>query len=77
MSSSWNFEVNEVVLAFRGYNVTNLGRTAELLACDAYSQIILEEFKLFSEICSQYTKESVDLTSFVTAGKEPGLARYA
>ena len=77
MSSSWNFEVNEVALAFRGYNVTNLGRTAELLACDAYSQIILEEFKLFSEICSQYTKESVDLTSFVTAGKEPGLERYA
>jgi [acyl-carrier-protein] S-malonyltransferase len=64
-------------LAFRGYNLTNLGRTAELLNCDAYKPVLLEELRRFSETCSEYTQSPVDLADVVRAGDEPGLAHYA
>ncbi|MCG8450761.1 MAG: hypothetical protein MI725_14420 [Pirellulales bacterium] len=77
MESAWNIDIAESALAFRGYNVTNLGRTAELLNCDAYRTVVLEELRLFSDICSEYTLAPVDLASYVESSKEPGLKHYA
>ena len=70
-------EIADVALAFRGYNVTNLGRTAELLAVPAYAAILREELARYSLICSEYTSTRVDLEKTVLEGDEPNLARYA
>ena len=53
--------IAEAALAFRGYNVTNLGRTPELLAVPAYRDIVLEELRRYSEICADIIKAPVDL----------------
>jgi hypothetical protein len=39
-------------LAFRGYNVTNLGRTAELLAHPAYGPTMVRHLGLVGEAAS-------------------------
>ena len=77
MASAWKTNITDAALAFRGYNLTNLGRTAELLNCDAYKPVILEELRRFSATCSEYTQGLVDLADVVRAGEEPGLAHYA
>jgi len=77
MASAWKTNITNAALAFRGYNLTNLGRTAELLNCDAYKPVLLEELRRFSETCSEYTQSPVDLADVVRAGDEPGLAHYA
>ncbi|MCH2115738.1 MAG: hypothetical protein MK171_12610 [Pirellulales bacterium] len=77
MKSAWNIDLADAALAFRGYNITNLGRTAELLACQAYKPTILQELKLFGEICAEHTGSAVDLVRMVEARKEPGLEHYA
>jgi [acyl-carrier-protein] S-malonyltransferase len=70
-------EIADVALAFRGYNITNLGRTAKLLAVPAYQSIVREELDRYSHICSEYMSTRVDLAKTVTEGIDPSLARYA
>lgn len=70
-------DIARTALAFRGYNVTNLGRTAELLACDAYHDIVVEELQRFSDICSEFVASQVDLVSIVETAVEPTLDQYA
>ncbi len=69
--------IAEAALAFRGYNITNLGRTAELLAVPAYEGILRDELARYSLICSEYSSTRVDLAQTVASGVEPPLARYA
>jgi [acyl-carrier-protein] S-malonyltransferase len=69
--------IADVALAFRGYNVTNLGRTSELLAVPAYAEILREELARYSEICDEYSATRVDLARLVEVGVDPPLARYA
>ena len=68
--------ISEAALAFRGYNVTNLGRTAELLAQPVYRQIVRAELERFGAICSEYTVRPVDLVKRVESGQEPQLDDY-
>ncbi len=63
-------------LAFRGYNVTNLGRTAELLAQPAYRQIVRAELERFGALCNEYTDRPIDLVQRVESGQEPQLEDY-
>lgn len=77
MSSPITADITTTALAFRGYNVTNLGRTTELLAVPAYHEIVAEELRRFSAICSEYTNSPVDLIKRVEQSKEPGLENYA
>jgi [acyl-carrier-protein] S-malonyltransferase len=70
-------DIADVALAFRGYNIKNLGRTAELLAVPAYQSILREELHRYSLICSEYASTRVDLAKTVTDGVEPSIARYA
>jgi len=77
MASPLTPNIATTALAFRGYNITNLGRTAELLAHEAYRSILTEELERFSAICSDYTDDPTDLMSHISSGVEPGLARYA
>jgi [acyl-carrier-protein] S-malonyltransferase len=64
-------------VAFRGYNVTNLGRTAELLAVPAYRDILRRHLDEASEICRAATGKPVNLLERVTHGEEADLAHYA
>lgn len=70
-------DIAATALAFRGYNVTNLGRTAELLGQPNYQEVVTEELRRFSDICSEFTDSPVDLLSRVQSCQEPGLANYA
>lgn len=63
--------------AFRGYNVTNLGRTPELLAHKAYGPTVRRYLKRAGDICAGEINQPVDLVQYVVDGIEPGLDRYA
>jgi [acyl-carrier-protein] S-malonyltransferase len=47
--------------AFRGYNVTNLGRSAELLLHPVYGSVVEEELRRTSEIMSDSLSRQIDL----------------
>jgi [acyl-carrier-protein] S-malonyltransferase len=64
--------------AFRGYNATNLGRSAELLAHKAYGPLVETHLRDASALCSEVEKRPVDLVARVRAGRETaGLNDYA
>jgi [acyl-carrier-protein] S-malonyltransferase len=69
--------IADIALAFRGYNITNLGRTGELLAVPAYSDILRKELSRYSRICSEVVGRPVDLVRLVEERIEPPLDRYA
>jgi [acyl-carrier-protein] S-malonyltransferase len=70
-------KIGSTAFAFRGYNVTNLGRTPELLAHPAYGPTVSRYLKRGSEICADYIKKPVDLVKNVSERKELGLDEYA
>jgi len=70
-------EITTTALAFRGYNLTNLGRTSELFAQQAYRKIVAEELERFSTLCNDYSDQPVDLLRRVEQHDEPGLEHYA
>ena len=67
----------EAALAFRGYNITNLGRTPELLAVPAYREVVREELRRFSAVCADVIKAPVDLAKNVEERREYDLDQYA
>lgn len=69
--------LSNAALAFRGYNVVNLGRTAELLATPAYANTVAAYLNEGSEICSEATGRVVNLLRRVREGREPTLEDYA
>lgn len=56
--------------AFRGYNITNLGRTPELLAHPAYGAVTAQFLREGSEICADVIKQPVDLLARVRERRE-------
>src|SRR5205823_4798759 len=64
------------VLAFRGYNVTNLGRTAELLAHPAYGPTVEKHLRAASVTAADVLRRPVDLVSRVRRGEETSLEAY-
>ncbi len=77
MAPSISADITSTALAFRGYNLTNLGRTAELLAQTAYREIVVEELQRFSALCNEFSDTPVDLVERVQQSDEPGLEYYA
>jgi [acyl-carrier-protein] S-malonyltransferase len=63
--------------AFRGYNVTNLGRTADLLAHDAYGPIMRRHLAEAARIAADVSAYRFDLIERVTARRESSLATFA
>jgi [acyl-carrier-protein] S-malonyltransferase len=63
--------------AFRGYNITNLGRTGEFLAHRAYGPHMQRWLRRASEICAEVTRRPVDLADRVRRHEETGLETYA
>ncbi len=68
--------LGNAALAFRGYNVTNLGRTPELLAHAVYGPIVAEELRRFSEVCGEVVGRTVDLEQRVRDQQEASLEAY-
>lgn len=66
----------DCVLAFRGYNVTNLGRTAELLAHPAFETIVSKHLQRVSLAASDILRRPVDLVAQVRGRKESTLEAY-
>ena len=64
-------------LAFRGYNVTNLGRSHELLMHADYGPIVREFLLEASAICRDVTERPVDLVQRVLEQRETELDDYA
>ena len=69
--------INRAALAFRGYNVTNLGRTPELLAIPEYRTILLPYLERASAVCCEVTGRDIDLVARVEAEQETELEDYA
>src|SRR5262245_45199741 len=61
---------------FRGYNVTNLGRTAELWAHPASGPIVERHLHEGSAICCELLGRKVDLVRRVEQKEEPDLDDY-
>jgi [acyl-carrier-protein] S-malonyltransferase len=70
-------KIATTVFAFRGYNVTNLGRTPELLAHPVYGPTVERYLRRGSEICAEIIHRPIDLVECVLQRDEPGMDRYA
>lgn len=68
--------MGSVAFAFRGYNVTNLGRSTELLAHSAYGPVLERFLRETSEICSDAVGRKVDLVERVRQNQETTVNEY-
>lgn len=68
--------LSKTAFAFRGYNVTNLGRTSELLEHPAYGATVERHLKAASELCSSVTGRHCNLVARVRANEETSLETY-
>jgi [acyl-carrier-protein] S-malonyltransferase len=66
----------KVVLAFRGYNYENLGRSREMLMHPAFGATVRRHLAELSESTSQSLGRKVDLVARVSAGQETALESY-
>ncbi len=63
-------------LAFRGFNVTNLGRTPELLAHPTYGSRAQQQLQSVSAVASDLLHRKVDLAAHVRDSQELTLQQY-
>src|SRR4051812_41198081 len=68
--------IPDSVLAFRGYNVTNLGRTPDLLAHRAFGTLVEQQLAAVSDVASTILKRRVDLVQQVRERRESTLEAY-
>lgn len=69
--------IGTAAFAFRGYNVTNLGRTPELLAHPAYGPIVKQSLNDASEICSSAARRRVNLVRRITRHAPSTMRTYS
>src|SRR5688572_2386051 len=68
--------ISSSAFAFRGYNVTNLGKSGELLGVPAYERIIADHLSEAATACSDITGRKVDLIQRVKERRETTLESY-
>ncbi|MBX3422714.1 MAG: ACP S-malonyltransferase [Pirellulaceae bacterium] len=64
-------------LSFRGYNQTNLGRSAELLAHPRYGDIVAQYLREAQQVCKEFAGRDVDLIERVRKNQETTLHDYS
>lgn len=69
-------DMSQTVFAFRGYNVTNQGRTLDLLAKSRYRPIFESNLQQAAEICSDVLKTKVNLLDLLKNQTESSLQTY-
>ncbi|MBV8676088.1 MAG: ACP S-malonyltransferase [Planctomycetaceae bacterium] len=62
--------------AFRGYDVTNLGRSLELLEHAVYGPVVRRVLDQVSEISTEAVGEKIDLASYIRANEASSLATF-
>ncbi len=68
--------LSTTAFAFRGYNVTNLGRTPELLEHHVYGSVVERHLREAGEVCEKVSSRPVDLPSQVRSRTETSVTRY-
>ena len=68
--------ISQSAFALRGYNLTNLGRSHELLSHVAYGNIVQKYLEQASQICSDVTHRKVNLVARVQNQQETSLKTY-
>ncbi|MCA9196153.1 MAG: ACP S-malonyltransferase [Planctomycetales bacterium] len=68
---------SNAAFALRGYNVTNMGKSPQLLAHPKFGPIVESYLREASEICSEVIQQPVDLVTRVKEAREPTLDEYA
>jgi [acyl-carrier-protein] S-malonyltransferase len=76
MDNGLKKRVANAAFIFRGYNVTNLGRTPELLAHPDYGPIVRRHFDEASRICTRVTGRKVNLLGRVHRKAKTTLKTY-
>ena len=76
MENDLSDQIGATAFAFRGYNITNLGRSDELLAHPVYGPFVEQHLKQASEICADVTRTLVDLAARVRRKEEPSIETY-
>ncbi len=66
-----------LAFAFRGYNVTNQGRSAELLENPVYAPIVQACLQRAGNVCAEMTSKTVDLVARVRNREATTLDTYA
>ncbi|MBM3999023.1 MAG: ACP S-malonyltransferase [Planctomycetes bacterium] len=74
--SALRSQLPNAAFAFRGYNVTNLGRTPELLAHTLYGPIVADALRRASTVCEKAIGRPVDLVARVVERRETSLESY-
>lgn len=69
--------LTRTAFAFRGYNVTNLGRSAELLTHPQYGPVVRNSLDHASRVCAEMVGRQVDLADRVASRQETTLESYA
>jgi [acyl-carrier-protein] S-malonyltransferase len=59
--------IGTAALAFRGYDISNLGRSLELLEHKVYGPVVSQVLATTSEVCSEAIGERVDLAAAIRA----------
>lgn len=77
VKNGWTTQLSGTALAFRGYNLTNLGRTPELLKHAVYGPIVERHLRLASVIHTDITKKQTDLVERVRAKRESTLSTFS
>ncbi|MDP6553928.1 MAG: hypothetical protein QGG71_04635 [Pirellulaceae bacterium] len=70
-------QMADAVFAFRGYNVTNLGRSTELLSHTAYGPIVQSCLREAGNVCSDVISKKVDLVTRVRNHRATTLRTYS
>ncbi len=76
MNNDLKTKIGNTALAFRGYNITNLGRSRELLMHDAYGPVVRQHLKEASATCAEIIGKRVDLVQRVRLQRETRLRTY-
>ncbi len=76
MPNALTDRLGSTAFAFRGYNISNLGRSSDLLAHPAYGPTVHGFLTEASEICADAVKRPVDLVERVRDNRETTLDTY-
>jgi len=68
--------IGTAALAFRGYDVANLGRTRELLDHPAYGRVVAAALAEASALCAEATGAATDLAAYVRAAAPAAMADF-
>lgn len=69
-------KLESTAFAFRGYNITNLGRSPELLAHSTYGPVVRDCLESAAAVCADVTGKATDLVSRVRRREETSLESY-